>query len=55
MTPNPRLLNLLLIFIGGTVCGAAAKPLGTPIVIVAGMLGSLAGWVAGRWLMRRLF
>lgn len=55
MTPNPRLLTMLLAFIGGTLCASAARPLGTLPATVAGLFGAAAGWVASRWLMRKIF
>ena len=53
--PSPRLLTMLLSFIGATLCAAAAKPLGTLPATIAGLFGAAAGWVASRWLMRRIF
>jgi len=53
--PNPRLLIILLTFITGTVATAWAKPLGKPMMVLAGLFGAMAGWVAARWLMRKLF
>lgn len=53
--PSPRLLTILLAFIAGTVASAWAKPLGTPMMVLAGLFGTVAGWVAARWVMRKLF
>lgn len=50
-----RMLSVLLVFIGGTLFGAWARPLGTPMVVLAGLFGAAAGWVAARWIMRRMF
>ncbi len=49
------MLTILLTFIAGTVCSAWAKPLGTPMMVLAGLFGTVAGWVAARWVMRKLF
>lgn len=53
--PNPRLLNLMMSCIGGTLLGAAVRPLGTPMVILASLFGAMAGWVFSRWLIRKIF
>lgn len=53
--PNARLLHLLMAFIGGTVLGAAARPFGTPMVILGGLFGSMLGWVVSRMIVRKLF
>jgi len=53
--PGAGLLTVLLTFITGTLASAAAKPLGTPAMIVFGLLGTLIGYVAARWIVRRIF
>ncbi len=53
--PASGLLTVLLTFIAGTLAGAAARPLGTPAMIVFGLLGTLIGYVAARWILGRIF
>ncbi len=53
--PGSKLLTTLLVFIGGTVLGAAGKPLGAVGIVVGSAVGSFAGWVGSRWVMRRMF
>lgn len=53
--PSAKLLTPLLVFVFATVFGALAKGLGIGGVIAASLLGSVAGWVAARWLMRQMF
>ena len=50
-----RVLTVLLTFIVSTVFYAWAKPLGTPIAITASLFGLAVGWVASRWIMRKIF
>jgi hypothetical protein len=42
---------MMLIFIGATVLGSAGKVMGAPGIL----FGGLSGWVAARWIMRKLF
>jgi hypothetical protein len=53
--PSGRLLAVLLVFIGGTVGGAALRPFGAGGIVVGALIGSLAGWMIARRVMRRLF
>jgi hypothetical protein len=54
-SPSPRLLNFLLIFIGSTLLGSLGRGLGAPGVLFGVLFGGLSGWVAARWIMRKLF
>ena len=53
--PNARILHLLMAFIGATVLGSAARPWGTPMVILGALFGGMCGWVASRMIVRKLF
>ena len=54
--PNPRLLILLLMFIGGALGSAALKPVaGNVGAVVGGAIGTLIGWALARAMMRKLF
>jgi hypothetical protein len=53
--PNARLLHLLMAFIGGTLLGSAARPWGTPMVILGGLFGGILGWTISRAIVRKLF
>ncbi len=53
--PNARLLHLMMACVVGTILGAAAKPLGTPMVVLASLFGSVLGWVLSRLIVRKLF
>jgi hypothetical protein len=50
-----KLLTLLLVFIGATVLGALGKRFGAAAVVALGLFGSMTGWVAARWIVRKLF
>jgi uncharacterized membrane protein YeaQ/YmgE (transglycosylase-associated protein family) len=53
--PSPRLLSMMLAFICGTIASAATKSLGTPVMVVAGLVGAGFGWALSRSLIRSLF
>lgn len=52
---DSKMLTLMLTFIVSTVFYAWAKPLGTPVAIIASLFGLAVGWVGSRWIMRRIF
>jgi hypothetical protein len=53
--PSGKLLVTLFVFIVGTVLGAAGRVFGTPGMIVGSLVGSVLGWVAGKWVIARIF
>lgn len=52
---NPRLLTVMLIFIGSTIGAAAGAKMGKPIAFLGGVMGALFGWVAARAIWRKIF
>lgn len=53
--PSGKLLITMSVFVFGTLLGAAGKPFGIPGIILGSAVGSVVGWVAGKWLMARIF
>jgi len=52
---NPRLLIVLLVFIGATLGGALGAQMGKPIAFTGGVIGAMFGWAAARVIWRRIF
>lgn len=52
---NPRLLIMLMVFMGSTIGGALGAKMGKPIAFAGGLLGAIFGWVAARVIWRKIF
>jgi hypothetical protein len=52
---NPRLLTVLMVFIGSTLGAAAGAKLGKPIAFTGGLIGAAFGWAAARVIWRKIF